>query len=542
MELMIQRGLLARFLDLRPKVIVASCDPLAEKCLDESDAPLFDVWVFTPDGATSGMIRPRIANREEGELVTVLNPTAAICVLAAETAEGCASLEQLKVWWTTNSPRPVSVLFCRDRDNAVTEILRVLLRATQQELHETTVHATNATAQMVALRCENDQTRVVVEALQNQMVRLRQRPQLMTLHLPPSGEVYAPPGGRGELVQSLQVSAEGMAGIDLHFPARGSIARDAQVMVRLHALDMSRDLGTWLLRARHLGKGWVRCWLPEVLGVASHNLEVRVEWLGSGDNPPAISLASAGDWEEMCAREACGTALLSRPSNKDGSGEPSYQAVDGCLALTAWAGGVPGMPLKSGLKGCVPQANGQVEYSLNAEELARMTLYVPPVPWKPDEWYPFQQRDDGSFMLHPIGPSATTLQLTNGCPPGVDRVTAVVKITSPKAVGDVLYAIAAARGDDANKLLDGHDLASDSRLLAFSGWQLVPRDDAAHVIVMEFPQPLHRAAHLLLATRMPPGVDHAWAWADWLDVRLRVRGLQVPMLEQAEPIEQNRAA
>ena len=274
------------------------------------------------------------------------------------------------------------------------------------------------------------------------------------------------------------------------------------MLVRLHALDMGRDLGTWLLRAPHFGNGWVRCWLPEVLSVASHNLEVHVAWLGPVSGAPAISLASAGDWDEMRARQ-----------------QETGDSVEGSVALTAWAGGVPGMPLQCGLMGCTPQAAGHVEYSLNAEEIVRMRLYVPPVAWKPDEWYPFQQRNDGSFMLHPIGPRATTLQLANGCPPGVDRVTAVVKITSRQARGDVQYAVAASRSDDASELLDQPDLSSDARFLAFSGWQLILRDDAAHVIVMEIAEPLGEAAHLILATRMPPGVDHAWAWADWLDVR-----------------------
>src|SRR5260370_19360431 len=196
MELLVQTRLLARFLDMRPKVIVASGDSLADACLDDAAEPLFDVWVFTPDG----VIRPQVDALADGELVGAANAPAGTCVLAAETAAGCASLERLKSWWTANSPRPISLLHCRARDTAVAELLRVLLRAPQQELHETAAHATAATAQMYALRCEADQTRVVVDALQNEMLRLRQRPQLMTVHLPPTGQVYAPPPSGGCLL------------------------------------------------------------------------------------------------------------------------------------------------------------------------------------------------------------------------------------------------------------------------------------------------------------------------------------------------------
>ena len=43
---------------------------------------------------------------------------------------------------------------------------------------------------------------------------------------------------------------------------------------------------------------------------------------------------------------------------------------------------------------------------------------------------------------------------------------------------------------------------------------------------------LVQPAHLVLATRMPPGVDHAWAWADWLEVRLRVGAVPTVWEEQ----------
>src|SRR5581483_10830927 len=101
-------------------------------------------------------------------------------------------------------------------------------------------------------------------SLRQEMVRLRRWPRLRRVNFAPDGRTYAPPGGRGTLAQPLPVSAEGFAGVDLHFPSGAPVAPDALVFVRVHALDVGRDVGAWRLTGGHLGKGWVRCWLPDV--------------------------------------------------------------------------------------------------------------------------------------------------------------------------------------------------------------------------------------------------------------------------------------
>jgi hypothetical protein len=523
MDLRIEAESLARFFDLTPKVIVPAGDPLAESLAGDADEPLFEVWLFTAEGPAAGVVRPKGgAGDPAGRRVAVPNPPGGTCVLAARTAEGWAALQPLWKWWDDNGPRPASLHRCRDDAGAEAELLRVFLRAARQELSDVTAQATSAAAQVYELRCEYEQTRLAAESLRQEMLRLRRWPRLMRVNFAPDGRTCAPPGGTGTLAQPLPVSAEGLAGVDLHFPPVGPVAPDALVLVRLHALDMGRDLGLWRLTAPHLGRGWVRCWLPEALAVASHYLELRVEWPRGPAVP--VSLADAGDWDELRAR----------PSGP-------APALDACVALSAWAGGVPGAPLKGGPAWCSPNADGSLEYSLCADEITSMRVRVP-AGWENAPWHPLQMRDDGSFLLHPIGSFATSLLLPDGCATDVERVTAVVKITHPDARGDVEYALAASECDAADTLLDQADPASDPRFVAFSGWHTVPRDDAAHVLVLNLPQPRDRAAHLLLATRMPPCVDHTWAWADWLDVRLRLRGPQPPVVEPAEGAEQKRAA
>src|SRR5579872_7335750 len=157
MEPMVEAGRLERFLDLRPKVIVAACDPLAIGSLDDSDDPLFEVWQFTSDGGV-GAIRPLADSAENtSKLIALPNPPTATCVLAAQTTAGRAALEVLRTWWIVNSPQSVAPVLCCRAEEAVAEILRVLLRAVHQELRDTVAQLTSTTAQMYELRCEHEQ-------------------------------------------------------------------------------------------------------------------------------------------------------------------------------------------------------------------------------------------------------------------------------------------------------------------------------------------------------------------------------------------------
>src|SRR5690349_11498975 len=100
MDLLIEAERLPRFFDPTPKVIVASGDSLADSLRDDAADPLFEVWVYTSTGPTSGVVRPQSAATEPtGRLVAVPNPPAATCLLAARTAEACEALERFRTWW-----------------------------------------------------------------------------------------------------------------------------------------------------------------------------------------------------------------------------------------------------------------------------------------------------------------------------------------------------------------------------------------------------------------------------------------------------------
>jgi hypothetical protein len=65
--------------------------------------------------------------------------------------------------------------------------------------------------------------------------------------------------------------------------------------------------------------------------------------------------------------------------------------------------------------------------------------------------------------------------------------------------------------------------SSDPRILAFSGWQEIMPDRQQRPLILEFREPLSAPAHLVFGTRTPLGASTDYAWAQWLDVHLRLR-------------------
>src|SRR5579872_1548725 len=120
MNPLVHREQLARFLDLRTKVIVAADDvPLSG-----TGDPLFDMWVFAPRGGNAAVLRPLSDESEGDDLIALSNPPAGTCVLAVTTDESRATLEPLQTWWIANSLCAVPLLCFPDRDRAVAGILR----------------------------------------------------------------------------------------------------------------------------------------------------------------------------------------------------------------------------------------------------------------------------------------------------------------------------------------------------------------------------------------------------------------------------------
>ena len=97
-------------------------------------------------------------------------------------------------------------------------------------------------------------------------------------------------------------------------------------------------------------------------------------------------------------------------------------------------------------------------------------------------------------------------------------------VNHPEAKAHVQYALLAARGEAAPELIDLPDPGAHPDVLAFSGWQRVSPDGQPQLLALEFREALDAPADLVFATRVAPGECLDYAWAEWADVRFRVRG------------------
>lgn len=506
MDLTIRAHHLERFLDMRPKVFFSLAD-LQEEGAEQVET-LCDVWAFAPaQGPTAATVRLwNDATADDGEWAVVMQPPATVCVLAARSSQAGDDLEQFRLWWNANASTPAPAINWLDAQAGTAGVLSPLLQSALAELQIGAEQLADLSGQLFELRAEYEQARVALESMQSQLFRVRQCPQLVT-SLPPNGPMLALAGKSGSLQQMLPASAEGLAGFDLHFPGRlDAGASDAQVYVRLHALDLGRQLGAWHLKAADLGRGWVRCWLPQALVESAHYLQLTLDWQCGSGPPPVISLSGVGAWNE----------LLVKPSG--------LPPADGALALTIWSA-VPGTSLEPGPFWCTSWTEGAVEYSLAPADYGKLVVAAPanggantttllPLP-------------TGGFRLHPVGCEPNVAVLAGGCLPGVDRVTGIVSISNPQAWSPVEFAMLVTRSEAAYELLAADKPREDPRVLAFSGWQTVPPNGQPHVLVADLPQPLADSAHLVFGTRVAAGQQIYFCWSEWQDVRLRLRDVQV---------------
>ncbi len=210
-----------------------------------------------------------------------------------------------------------------------------------------------------------------------------------------------------------------------------------------------------------------------------------------------------------------------RARRRQDTGDP----VEGCLALTAWAGGVPGMPLQCGLMGCTPQLAGiQLEFRRKSRRMRVSTPFV--CRTRISAW---QRRQFHAAPHRPARHDAPAIKLYSAKGRSRHRRRQDHQLRSCVVMCNTRRRLAAIRRQ--RELLDLPDLLSDasSFRLAADPRRCGTRDrrDFRRVVV---------AAHLY------PGDAHAAGRGscvglghrlDWATVRL-----QVP----AEPIEQKRAA
>jgi hypothetical protein len=514
MILEVDRQTFDRLLGPRPKIIFASIDAEAAQSLAEDDpSPCMEVdfLIFHPPAAASPARLHALAG-VNGQYDPLPAPPGGPCILAALTAEARGDLTDLAAWWFGGRRDTESSILDlsdrglhRDEDIASVRaaIDRRLLAAICKDLRSADERVAHLNSQLYELRLEYGQARDVLGRLQSYLLNLQPAFHLIETQQP-SGLAY-PQGDAspGRVTQPLPMSAAGLAAIDLFSPSspREPLG-DGRLLVALNAKETDSPLANWSIPYDRLGRGWFRCLLPVASASPIHHLDLVITWQTVRGRPPSLALSSVGAFPEVWATD-------------------ESSPLGGALAYTAW-GSLPGAVIRAPVRDCACVSAGtplplSMEQSLRSQDFQRI---------RPTAVAPFQYThplgEALGFRLHPLQHTLASAALPRACMAGTDRLLATVQIRNERAQYSVEYAMCLT---DADAKCDAFPAApeSDRRVIGFSGWQTVPADNQSHLVVLELDRPLAAPADLHFATRMKeqrPIDDH---WADWLDLRIRVR-------------------
>ena len=510
----VQRDLVPLLLGSGPIVIVpAGEESTGASLLSPATHPGgFGLVVFQPatDGQPAGFRRldGQIGNDPLRLDVVPSGP----CLLVARTAAGLDVLGALRTWWASVLPSsvPEVVLPVAPHDQGTGEeagwqvaVYRRLVELAIDESKTSARREGALNAQLHELRIEHEHARAALVRMQD-LLELRHPRWHLAFALSPVPDQFVPTSSSGEEVrQLLPVPAESLAAVDLHSSADASARPgDGFLVVELIARETGELLGHWAVPYRFLHKGWIRCALPSALAHPSHAVDLIVRWTTVDGPPPSLSLADVGDSSELSAR--CGESSLGK-----------------ALAMLLWAG-PPGSKLGSngGVWLDSAERTGLVascEYALGPRDFVRARRTTP------HDWeYSHSLPESAGFRLHPLNGAVAGVLVPSTCLPGTDRVVATVTVPHERARYPVEVAMVV-RSPDGRLTAFPNDPAHDPDLHGFSGWKSVPPDGEPKALIVDLHAPLHRSADLLLATRLPDGASNEDEWADFTEVRLRLR-------------------
>jgi len=523
MTMHVERRVIERLFGQRPKLIVGAAD--AERIESAVAGDLtggvgVELLAFHPaDGNTPPRLRS--ASGQTDELIQLPAPPSDPCMLATLSDAGRQEIASFVAWWNERGHAEPQVLDLRvdgePGGNWQAALYRALFRLAWDDAARSDRCATEIRRELIELRREHEQARGILQCRAEEYERLRYSVCHLTTILPPGDGSFAPSGTAATaLRQPLPVPAEGLAGFDLFAsPQARSGPRDGYVVVTLIARETNVALAHWRIAYSQMVGGPVRCGLPVALSAPMHLLEIRVDWNTRSGEAPALALSPVGPIYEWSA------VVEGRP-------------LSAALAMSVW-GALPGSPVSpaTAMWGRLPQSDvdGASEYVMSHY----MARAIRPLAERTCS-YAHPLDDSPGFRLHPLEDEIATAVVPAACLPGTDRVAAMVQIRNVLANHPVEYAFALA--DPAAQLTAFPDPATrDPRILGSSGWQTVPADGLPHVITLFLDHPLTTMADIVAATRMPPGRPSANAWADWLEIRVRmqqsVSAQPVPNLEAA---------
>lgn len=510
-----EHRIIDRLLAPHPKIVLAGVDASAiREMLDDADAiPAgLDLVIFRP-GTASSPARLHAAEESDGQFVPMPAPPSGLCVLAALSDAGRGHLDELAVWWSERRPDAAPVVLdmraCfsdsrADHSSCRSVLYRHLFNLAYQGLRDADNRLAQLNGQLYELRVEYDQARGVMRQLQDHLFRLNQSPFRLIEMLSPSNQSY-PRGAAepGSVTQPLPTSAEGLAAIDLHSPEEPPKAiGEGHLMIVLQARGAAAPLAAWRVPYDRLARGWFRCAFPVALTVLEHNLEIVVSWHTIRGKAPRLAFSPVEAFPEMWASD---------------EGSP----LGAALAHAIW-GATPGARIPVSAPGWSSFAAESprrmtFEYCLEPLDFVRLKATT-----TADFRYAHPLADVPGFRLHPLENKLATAVLSRACLPNSDRLLATVQVRNDKASFPVEYAMCLTEVS-AWKSSFPTALENDRRVVAFSGWQTVPADNQPHFVALALDRPLTAPADLHFATRMKDGRPIAQHWADWLELRIRVR-------------------
>lgn len=504
---------LDRLMAPRPKVVFADTDQVAARELlngTESDASL-DYLIYRPaSGTSSAALRTFTHETADPAVTPVPAPPSAATVVAALTDSGHEQLREFVNWWIGQKAGPApQVLDLRNGHHQAAEhacamksaLFQRLFEMSQSDLRRADERVAEMHGALYELRGEYEQARGVMRRIQEFLPQIA--PFRLIETFPPSSSAYPEPNSTPrQLRQPLPIAAAGLAAIDLHsLPAApGAICR-GRLHVTLQCLETDMPIAMWRIFYERLGHGRVRCAFPIASTSPARRVELIARWETESGEPPRLALSPSGAVSESSCR--AGDTLLNQS-----------------LAMDLW-GTLPGTNLNfpahgwCNITGSSPQSLA-IEYVLDAFDIAPIRSTV-----NTDVKFIHPLSDVPGFRLHPMEGPATGM-LANACPEQADRVTCIVQIRNPLARYPIEFAmcLTPVRYNCQNYPTEPQN---DTRVVGYSDWQMIPVDQQPHSVCLLLDRPLAEPADLHFATRVKDGGSVEYAWADWLEVRIRIR-------------------
>jgi hypothetical protein len=311
----------------------------------------------------------------------------------------------------------------------------------------------------------------------------------------------------GGLAQTLPVSSTGLSAVELLL---GDIRASDHGKLHVHLISLENHavLDRWTLPLDEVASGWTMFCLTRPLVGPTRTLELRLDVECDADVNVGVTLGGGRTIEPFRARDPAGGKIAAQHG----------------LAMRVWCGDSetafarhPQVILADAREAA---GTGQVEVPLSPTLMARVehaTAQTVRFDFEPVTHIPYRV----AVGVHPAPHGVTLARLDLPADTVVFAARAELQVGSDKANPVEFAMVLATDLDRAMALLEDPEKAEP--IEAVSPWHRAAFGEAP-VIEASPAQPTTRELKLFLATRMPTGTTHHFAWARFRDLRLRVIG------------------